>query len=563
MMSGNELSLVNAAQPDSIPVRTLQNYAYCPRLMYFQFVEKIFIDNADTVAGNTIHSRVNTPSTGDYPEDIVSVDKIAYRSLALESKSLGIHGIIDLVEQENGIVSILDYKRGNPRILPDGELAAKDYDAVQIGAYAMLMQDNGYKIDKAFIYYASAKKRIQVKLEDILFDRIKNIIDQVRKTVAGPMPDPLIEDSRCLYCSLYPVCLPGESRCWKHQSKPGKILLPPDAEDISGETIIIQDPRSYLSKKNDTFVISIEGKTVSVHPFRCVRYILLFGYIQFSTQVLMTCLENDIIISLFSSAGRYIGRLDGGTISGLDSRYGQYKTAENEQISVSIARTMIEAKIANQRTFLMRNAISSNKHILSQLSLCRKKASQALTREGLNGIEGKAAALYFASFPSMIRNPEFQNIFLERNRRPPRDPINAMLSLGYSMLAAEITGICDSNGLDPACGLLHVPRYGRPALALDLMEEFRPLIVDSIVISLINRKEINLSHFISASTGCTLNNQGRKIFWNAYFRRMNTEIRHPSFKYSLSYRRMLIIQVRQLWRIFRGDAIHYEPLMPR
>ena len=157
----------------------------------------------------------------------------------------------------------------------------------------------------------------------------------------------------------------------------------------------------------------------------------------------------------------------------------------------------------------------------------------------------------------------FSERFTGRNRRPPRDPVNAMLSLGYSVLSSEISGVCASLGLDPSCGLLHVPRFGRAALALDLMEEFRPLIVDSVVISLINRNEVSPNDFVEASTGCGLLRSGHRAFWNAYVRRMNEEVSHPVFHYRLSYRRMLEIQAAQLWRIFRGDGNRYFPMTTR
>lgn len=130
-------------------------------------------------------------------------------------------------------------------------------------------------------------------------------------------------------------------------------------------------------------------------------------------------------------------------------------------------------------------------------------------------------------------------------------------------MASEITGICYAVGLDPACGLLHAPRFGRPALSLDIMEEFRPLIVDSVVISVINRKSVELKDFIFSTQGCSLTKNAHKAFWNAYSKRMSEELIHPAFHYRMSYRRLLEIQIRQLWRIFRGDTEEYYPIITR
>lgn len=163
----------------------------------------------------------------------------------------------------------------------------------------------------------------------------------------------------------------------------------------------------------------------------------------------------------------------------------------------------------------------------------------------------------------MLKDQPWSFDFAGRNRRPPRDPVNAMLSLGYSMLAKELTGVCHTVGLDPFLGFYHQPRYGRPALALDLMEEFRPLIADSVAISLINRGEIADGDFIRSTRGCALNDQGRRRFWEAWFRRLDTEVSHPEFGYKMSYRRMLEVQTRQLWRVVRGEAPRYHAFTTR
>jgi CRISP-associated protein Cas1 len=163
----------------------------------------------------------------------------------------------------------------------------------------------------------------------------------------------------------------------------------------------------------------------------------------------------------------------------------------------------------------------------------------------------------------MLKGAEWKFDFLGRNRRPPRDPINALLSLGYSILAKELAGVGHAVGLDPFLGFLHQPRYGRPALALDLMEEFRPLLADSVAISLVNRGEIDPGDFIKAASGTFLNEQGRRRFWEAWFRRMDTEVSHPEFGYKMSYRRMLEVQARQLWRVVRGDVPAYHGFTTR
>ena len=194
----------------------------------------------------------------------------------------------------------------------------------------------------------------------------------------------------------------------------------------------------------------------------------------------------------------------------------------------------------------------------------RDATANAADLTALLGVEGTAAGIYFNQFASMLKGTDVWKFdFQGRNRRPPRDPVNSLLSLGYSMLAKELAGVCHAVGLDPFLGFMHQPRYGRPALALDLMEEFRPLIADSVAISLINRGELGPEDFIRSANGTFLNEQGRRAFWEAYFRRMDSEVSHPEFGYKMAYRRMLEVQARQLWRFLRGEAREYHGFTTR
>jgi CRISPR-associated protein Cas1 len=223
----------------------------------------------------------------------------------------------------------------------------------------------------------------------------------------------------------------------------------------------------------------------------------------------------------------------------------------------------IRAKIHNQRVMLMRNGDVPDR-VTSLMANFRDSTGSARDLTALLGIEGSAAALYFEQFESMLKQrDDWKFDWRGRNRRPPRDPVNALISLGYSMLAKELTGVCYAVGLDPFLGFMHQPRYGRPALALDLMEEFRPLIADSVAIGLINRAELGPEDFIRSANGTFLNDKGRKPFWEAWFRRLDTEVSHPEFSYKMAYRRMLEVQARQLWRFVRGEALTYHGFVTR
>ena len=555
---------MNKELPELIPVRRIHNYIYCPRLMYFQFVENIFIYDSNVVDGETTHRRVDKPSVTLYPQDIDDNSSKIIRSLALESTELGICGVIDLLKADsNGKWIIYDYKHGSPQRNSEGNFCAKESDKVQVQMYALLAKEHQYDISSAFVYYAESKTLIPIELNNNKTELLE-IIAKVKECAQGSLPEPLFEDNRCLFCSMNSVCLPDESLYWKSQRKINTpIQRPPLAENVSGEILIVQEPQAWITKKGDLLVVTVNGSVVSKHPIHLLKSISIYGAAQLSTQALCFCLEENVQVAFFSPAGKFLGRLNTLSISGLDSRHGQYKIAESEKHSLQIAKSMIRAKINNQRVMLLRNAKTKERGDLELMRELRKKTATAVTREELQGLEGKAAAIYFDNFSSMLHNLEFANLFSGRNRRPPRDPINAMLSLGSSVLSSEISGICETVGLDAACGLLHSPRFGRPALALDLMEEFRPIIVDSVVISIINRGAVGLEDFSFSSQGCSLKKSAHKAFWSAYSRRINEELIHPTFHYRMSYRRLLEIQVRQLWRIFRGESTEYYPITTR
>jgi len=294
-----------------------------------------------------------------------------------------------------------------------------------------------------------------------------------------------------------------------------------------------------------------------------VRAIYCYGAVQITAQAADTCLELGIDVSYFSPAGRFIGLLRGLPASGVDARRGQYRLFELPGVRLQLAREVIRAKIHNQRVMLMRNGEAPDR-VLSLMTSFRDATESARDLTELLGIEGSAAALYFEQFESMLKQRGDSKFdWRGRNRRPPRDPVNALLSLGYSMLAKELTGVCHSVGLDPFLGFMHQPRYGRPALALDLMEEFRPLVADSVAISLINRGELGPEDFIRSANGTFLNDKGRRPFWEAWFRRLDTEVSHPEFSYKMAYRRMLEVQARQLWRFVRGEALTYHGFTTR
>ncbi len=582
-------------------VRNLHNFIYCPRLFYFQWVENIFQENADTVAGSHVHRNVDAPSKLDDPRELGLPEGAKLRSLRLESESLGLIGVVDIVEGGPDGAEIIDYKRGSARRDAGGERIAKEPDAMQVAAHAMLLRENGINAVRGAIYYAADKRRVPVELSEELFAKVRKAIEEARAVAAsGKCPPPLKNDARCLYCSAYPICLPNESLWWAKRRKTSEAdgqlrfgfapqptdavrdgilealefaaesglkdaptLEPPRPGGDDGEVLVVQTPGAQIGQRGDQLIVSVKGEDQRKIPGQQVRAIYCFGAVQLTAQAAETCLELGIDISYFSPAGRFLGLLRGLPASGVDARRGQYRLFELPGVRLQLAREVIRAKIHNQRVMLMRNGDVPDR-VVQLLAGFRDATDSARDLTGLLGIEGSAAALYFEQFESMLKErADWKFDWRGRNRRPPRDPVNALLSLGYSMLAKELTGVCHSVGLDPFLGFMHQPRYGRPALALDLMEEFRPLLADSVAISLINRGEVGPEDFMHSANGTFLTDKGRKPFWEAWFRRLDTEVSHPEFSYKMAYRRMLEVQARQLWRFVRGEALTYHGFVTR
>lgn len=542
--------------PPLMPVRRLHNYAYCPRLFYYQWVENLFVENSDTAEGSALHENVDRPS--HFAEELDMAERASLRSLHLSSRELGLTGIVDLLEDLGLGRELIDYKKGAPATDANGRPVAKENDALQIAAYALLLREHGMPAARASIYYAEIRRRIPVELNEELFQRCQETVDEARAVAAsGACPPPLVGDHRCLHCSAYPVCLPGESKFWSDGEPPSENLVPPRPERLDGDVLVVQNPRAKVGRKQQRLYVAVEGETSAELPLAQLSMVSLYGAVQISTQALHGCLETGIPVAWFSPSGRYLGSLTGLPSSGVDARRGQYRMFEQPALRLDLARAIVRAKIHNQRVLLMRNG-EAQEADLESLANLRDKTAFAADLDALRGLEGSAAAVYFSRFRSMLKAQDGLGFdFDGRNRRPPRDPVNALLSLAYSALAKEITGVLHAVGLDPFLGFYHSPRYGRPALALDLMEEFRPLTADSVVLSLVNRRELQKDDFQLTSRGVWLKESGHKQFWPAWSRRMDTEVSHPQFAYRMAYRRMLEVQARQLWRYCRGEAKTY------
>ncbi len=554
--------------PDLVPARMLNEFVYCPRLMWLEWVQGDFADNADTVEGRYAHRRVDIQS-GEVPDAVAmeEEDRIHARSVLLSGENVGLIARIDLLEGSNGKVVPVDYKLGAAPDIPAG---AWEPDRVQICAQGLILRENGYVVDEGVIYYVASKQRIPVPIDELLEARTLDLLSEMRHLVAkGAIPGPLTDSPKCPRCSLVGICLPDEVTMLTRTHPPAKKsevrrLVPARSDALP---LYLQSQGITLGKSGDVLVVRERGQILQEIRAIDVSEVVLFGNVQITAQALHLLCEREIPICHFSYGGWFYGLTEGTGHKNVELRLHQYRAHADAQASLVLARSFVTGKIHNCRTLLRRNGRNVAPEVLQELHTYAERSRTASSTDELLGIEGMAAKIYFSQFNCLLNprdNKERWTFhFDQRSRRPPRDPINALMSFAYALLTKDFMLTTRAVGFDPFLGFYHRPRYGRPALALDLMEEFRPLICDSIVVSVVNTGEIASRDFIGRAGSTALTSSGRKTFLRAYGRRMDALITHPVFGYKVSYRRILEIQARLLGRWLSGEITDYPPFMTR
>jgi CRISPR-associated endonuclease Cas1/CRISPR-associated protein Cas4 len=549
-----------------LPVRIVNEYEYCPRLAYLEWVQGEWADSVDTVQGRGVHQRVdkpggNLPAPDAVPDD--AEEKLHARSITLESVKLGLIGKLDLIEATDGKVVPVDYKKGKR---PHVARGAYEPERVQVCAQGLLLREQGYVCDEGAIYFHGSRERVSVEFDDELIQRTLSAIHGVRALAnAGRIPPPLIDSPKCPRCSLVGICLPDEV----NYLRGAETALRPLAVGLTESfPLHVQSNKARVSKSGETLEIEVDDQTKTTVRLLDVSQLVLQGNVYVSTGTLHELMRREIPIVWLSYGGWYLGHTQGVGHKNVELRTAQFRASFDEKVCLGLARGWVQAKIRNQKVLLRRNwrGDADPAGAITQLEAAERNARSAESLESLLGFEGGAAAAYFGAFGNLLkREPEatFSFDFRERNRRPPRDPVNAMLSFAYALLTRQWVVTLASVGFDPYRGFYHQPRYGRPSLALDMMEPFRPLIGDSAVLKAINNGEVRPSDFRSAGGAVSLTEDGRKRLVAALERRLEEEVAHPTFGYRLSYRRLFELQARLLGRHLMGELIENPNFITR
>ena len=663
----------DANSPDMIPARMLNEFTYCPRLGFLEWVDGEWSANLETMEGAFGHRRVDmapkrakrkpasaNPSHADGDSDSsekpcvtqlnasaaatgqrdADAESIHARSIMLSAPGEGLLARLDLLELEGTTATPVDYKRGKAPTIPEG---AYEPERVQLCAQGLILRENGFQCHRGVLYFIGSRKRVTIEFTEELIERTRQLRREfLRTAAAGILPPPLIDSPKCPRCSLVGICLPDEINLLQHDQTIEPADDVPDSIDRSQSTttepmprgiqpvvrklfpaaddalpLYIQTQGAMLGKSGDRLTIKAKDEVLAERRLMDVSQVSLFGSVIVSAQALRELTVRGIPVCHFTYGGWFHGMTTGLVHKNVQLRIRQFEIAADPQRSLQIARWLISGKVRNCRTLLRRhlqcgpggpeemthdecqtmNELQANssaltapaenpalntgnlpiadtqaprtsetspdrRRLLDALAEYRRRAERATSAETLLGLEGMAAKIYFQHYFELL-NQRHEFSVSDRNRRPPRDPVNAVLSFVYSLLVKELTVVLQAVGFDPMLGFFHRPRYGRPGLALDVAEEYRPLIGDSVTMMVFNNGELDASSFLERAGAVTLTEAGRRSLIAAFERRLQQEVTHPTFGYRISYRRVLEVQARLLSRFVTGELKEYIPFCTR
>lgn len=569
---------------DLIPVRMLVQYAYCRRLGYLEHASGEFEHNEYTVDGRFKHRNVDRPAgQKKMAEAAAKAAKagrgaadgpVGSRAMMLSDAGLGLVGKLDVLEADGRRATPVEHKRGK---VPDTPERTHLDHRVHVCAQALLLRANGYECDLGVVYYAGSKRRVEVAIDDELEAQTRSLIEGLRRdSESAAPPPPLVDSPKCPGCSLVGICLPDEVNLLSGAGGGGgggggvtrdqvRRMYPVRADTVP---LFVQEQWASVKKSGDRLVVKRGEETAGEFKLLDISELTVLGNVQVTTQALRELCARGIPVCFMSYGGWFYGILTGMASKNVHLRIAQHRMHGDPRGSMDIARRIVHGKVRNCATMLRRNGPGGDDGTAAAVSDLEGLGERALREkryEALLGIEGMSARVYFGKFGAMIKDAGAAAEFRldGRTRRPPTDPVNALLSFLYSMLAKDAAVTASRIGLDPHLGYLHRPKHGKPALALDLMEEFRPLVADSVCLRAVNSGEIGAGDFVRAGVGTSLTAAGRSKAIMAYNRRLDEQVAHPLLGYSASYRRILATQARLLSRHLLGEIPEYPPFRTR
>lgn len=537
-----------------IPLSQINTYVFCSRRFYYESVEGHQVINDHVEEGKIKHEHVHTAVT-----DRKKGDRTISRRQYLASDVLGVSGYTDLVEEKSGVPYPVEFKKAG--------MGNWLNDQVQLCLQGLLLEEKtGISIPHGYVFYIGSKRRRKVPFDKELREKTLQYVAEAHALLdSRKIPKP-VHDNRCNGCSVRPICLPDEVAYLHELDERPKRIKPALGID---NVLYVDEQGCAIKKTGERLLVAKENEIIRDIPLIHLGQVVISGNVNLTTPAMQTLLHEGIPVVFLSAYGRYHGSLTPQVSRNSLLRCAQHRIANSPDACLNLSKAFVHGKLANMRTMLQRRkwqatdaTDSALEPLLTNIKAMRSMEKRVGTATGLPellGIEGNASGSYFGAFNFMLKS-EMGFDFQRRSRRPPADPTNALLSFAYSLLTADLISAIQTVGLDPYIGFFHQLKYGKPCLALDIMEEFRPIIADSVVITLINNRRIKLEDFIQSHGGWYLKDHRRKVVYAAYEARKNETITHPVFKYKLTFRRAMELQVRLLAKYLTGEIEQYTPL---
>ncbi|GAA1232744.1 CRISPR-associated endonuclease Cas1 [Prauserella halophila] len=526
---------------DPVPISLVAHQAFCPRRAWLEAMGET-TDTRQMAHGVAAHRASDDPERSR-PDSLRSVD--------VASETLGVNGRCDTVEiDHSGRATVIEYKATPVR----RRATVTEPMIVQLALQAAALREAGFTVHGTAVYFVEHKTRVDVNLTDDDFVTARGHVDDLRAMLtSGTAPEPLVDDPRCRSCSHAGVCLPDERKLSPVTRQ--VLVADPDAQMLHVAT-----PGARASLRSGRVRVVKAETDLGTVPIERLFALVLHGNIDVSSGLLRELLWRRVPVVWCSGTGRVIGWASSASAPNGGPRVRQHVASDRGHLD--LARAFITAKIANQATLLRRHGDAPT--AVQDMRALQRRVGEARDLDGVFGVEGEAAAKYFAEFASMLSPRVREPLgFAGRTRRPAIDPLNAALNFCYGLLTADLVRAVVACGLDPHAGFLHSSNRNKPALALDLCEEFRTPVAESVVIGAFNNGELDAASFSTVTGSARLRDNARSALIAAYERRVATEFRHPIFGYRVTWRRAMEIQARLVLGVLDGTQQHYQGIVIR
>jgi CRISP-associated protein Cas1 len=532
-----------------LSVMSLHALVYCERLFYLEEVERIRIADAAMFAGRRVHVELARDEE----------EEGTWSSLNFESHSLGLRGTADMIRRRSGAIVPYEHKRGRSA----GTARAREAwqtDRVQVAAYALLAEEAyGQSIVEARVRYHADNVTVAVQIDEPLRAAVLGAVERARALRNALERPPVASNERlCTRCSLAPVCLPEEARLAADPAFRPVRTVP---EHPRGKTLHVMDHSASVGRRSDALVVHSRADGKEEHiPVIEADQVVLHGFAQISTQALRLCADAGIGVHWMTQSGGLVGSLTSSAASP-QRQLRQFAALTNMEQTLALAKRLVRGKLDGQLRWLLRatrgvGRSDATEHALDTLREMLRRTGDAENSSSLLGIEGNGAAAYFRELPQLISSEVDERLRPDgRSRRPTTDRFNTLLSYGYGMLYREVVQAIVGVGLHPGVGFYHRARTSAQPLALDVMELFRVPMVDMALVGAVNRRTFDADADFHEFPGrIALSESGRRKVIEVVEHRKQDTWRHSVVGYSLSYARMIELEVRLLEKEWMGEG---------